>query len=132
MSSSASKTLAIAPSQTMRGHTERVYDAVHLPDGRRIITCSADGSLRLWDLKNSTQIGEDWRDENHEVRSMSLSPNGGVVASGCNDGKLRLWDVETRKVIWKLTGHTKVVWALCWSADGERVTSGSWDGTARV
>ncbi|KIK32280.1 hypothetical protein CY34DRAFT_814358, partial [Suillus luteus UH-Slu-Lm8-n1] len=132
MSSSTSKTPAIAPSQTMRGHTGWVNGVAHLPDGRLIITCSSDGSLRLWDLKSGTQIGKDWRDENDGVFSMALSPTGERVASGCNDGKVRLWDVETRKVICKLTGHTRVVWALCWSVDGERVASGSWDGTARV
>ncbi|KAG1738578.1 quinon protein alcohol dehydrogenase-like superfamily [Suillus occidentalis] len=132
MSSSTSKTPAVTPSQTMRGHTKRVCDAVHLPDGRRIITCSWDGSLRLWDLKSGTQIGEDWRDENPGVFSMALSPNSEIVASGHDDGKVKLWDVETRKVIATWIGHRDVVFALCWSADGERVASGSWDGTARV
>jgi WD40 repeat protein len=47
---------------------------------------------------------------------------------------IRLWDVKTRKVIARCTGHTAagVVEALCWSADGNRIASGSWDGTSRV
>jgi len=132
MSSSTSKMPAIAPRQTMRGHTNWVNGVVHLPDGRQIITCSVDGSLRLWDLESEEQIGEDWRDGSPSVWSMALSPNGEIVASGCNDGKVKLWDVETRKVMGKWTEHSNVVCALCWSADGERVASGSWDGTARV
>ncbi|KAG2753638.1 WD40 repeat-like protein [Suillus brevipes Sb2] len=123
---------AITPRQTMRGHTSWVTGVAHLPDGRRIITCSTDGSLRLWDLKSGTQIGENWRDDEPGVWSMALSPNGEIVASGCDDEKARLWDVETRKVIATWTGHRNVVRALCWSADGGRVASGSWDGTARV
>jgi WD40 repeat protein len=63
---------------------------------------------------------------------MALSLNGEIVASGCDDGKVILWGVETRKVIARWTGHTKIVYALCWSADSERVASGSWDGTAKV
>jgi WD40 repeat protein len=43
---------------------------------------------------------------------MALSPNEKTIASGSND-------------------HD-IVYALCWRADGERVASGSWDGTARV
>jgi WD40 repeat protein len=67
---------------------------------------------------------------------MALSPNGKIVASGGRGGggsdNVTLWDVETRKVIAKWIGHIDVVCALCWSADGGRVASGSWDGTARV
>jgi WD40 repeat protein len=67
---------------------------------------------------------------------MALSPNGKILATGSgvyiDDNDTRLWDVKTRKVVAKWKGHTGVVEALCWSADGERVASGSWDGTARV
>ncbi|KAG2126556.1 hypothetical protein DEU56DRAFT_982944 [Suillus clintonianus] len=59
MSSSTSKKPAIRPRWTMRGHTGWVDGIVHLPGGRRIITCSHDASLRLWDLESRAQIGED-------------------------------------------------------------------------
>ncbi|KAG1881875.1 quinon protein alcohol dehydrogenase-like superfamily [Suillus tomentosus] len=133
MSSSTSKTAVVTPRHTMQGHARQVNSAVHLPDGRHIITCSSDGSLRLWDLESGAQIGEDWRDEDNVVfRSMSLSPNGKTIVSGDYDGKVRLWDVETRKVIARWTGHAHTVQSLCWSADDKRMASGSWDGTARI
>jgi WD40 repeat protein len=120
--------------KTIRGHTDWVNGVVHLPDGRCFVTCSWDGSLRLWDLESGKQIGEDWRDDNNAVRSMTLSPDGKTIASGSGGGdyNVRLWDVKTRKVIANWTGHTYVVCTLCWSADSERVVSGSWDGTARI
>ena len=110
-----------------------VTGVAHLPDRRRIITCSGDGSLRLWDLESGVQIGNDWCDDGkEEVWSISLSPNGKTVASGSSDGKVRLWDVETKKVIVRWTGHTSTVRSLCWSADGERVVNGCDDGTFGV
>ncbi|KAG1761255.1 hypothetical protein EDD22DRAFT_27672 [Suillus occidentalis] len=51
------KTSAVTPRKTMRGHTDNVYGVVHLPGGQRIITCSTDGSLRLWELESGAQIG---------------------------------------------------------------------------
>jgi len=118
----------------------QVAGAVHLPDGRRIITCSDDGSLRLWNLQSGVQIGNDWRDDDDdrgnrrhaEVLSIALSPNGKTVASGSRDGKVRLWDVEMKKVVVKWTGHTEAMRSLCWSIDGARVVSGSSDGTIRL
>lgn len=134
MSPSTSETPVVVPRQKLQGHTDWVRGAVHLPGGRRIITGSWDGSLRLWDLENGTQIGEDWRDEGEKkaVCTIALSPTGGIVTNGITDGTVRLWDVETGKVIAKLTGHTTAVLSVCWSADRERVVSGSWDGTTRV
>jgi WD40 repeat protein len=55
---------------------------------------------------------------------MALSPSGQTVANGHDDGKVKLWNVETRKVIAKWEGHSRVVGALCWSADGSQV--GEW------
>jgi WD40 repeat protein len=49
---------------------------------------------------------------------MALSPNGKIIATGLNND-IRLWDVKTRKVVARWKGHTGVVCALCWSADGE-------------
>lgn len=129
------------PFQTIRGHPGWVRGVVHLRDERRrIITCSEDGSLRLWDLENGIQIGEDWRDGVDEASmvTIALSPNGSTVASGSLDGVVRLWDVKTGNVItkWKgdtdREGHPYWVESVCWSGDGERVVSGYTDGTARI
>jgi WD40 repeat protein len=119
----------------MRGHTDWVGGIVHLPGGRRIITCSSDGSLRLWDLESGTRIGKGWRDDEAKkagVYAIALSPNGKTVVSGSDDGKVKLWDIETRKVIQRWTGYTDDVRSVCWSAGGKRVVSGSLDGTARI
>jgi WD40 repeat protein len=128
------KSAIVTPRKTMRGHTEYVFGVAHLPGGQRIITCSKDGSLRLWDLGNGAQIGDEWRDEGDkaELRAMALSPNGKTLASGSSDGTVRLWDVGMGKVVAKWEGHTDVVRSVCWSPNGERVVSGSQDGTARV
>ena len=79
-------TSATKPRQVMRGHTNDVTGAVCLPDERRIITCSSDGSLRLWNLESGVQIGNDWRDGGDRrdagVCTIALSPNGKTVASG--------------------------------------------------
>jgi WD40 repeat protein len=45
---------------------------------------------------------------------------------------MRLWDVDRGKVIVKWTGHTDYIVSVCWSRDGGRVVSGSYDDTARV
>jgi WD40 repeat protein len=124
------ETSAITHRQKFEGHTEGVVGIIHLPGGQRIITCSLDGSLRVWNVKSGKQIGDDWRDGDSGVWSIALSPDGKKVVSGSFDGAVRLWDIDTCKVIKTWTGHTREAMSVCWR-DGRSVLSGSADGTAR-
>ncbi|KAG2065776.1 hypothetical protein BDR04DRAFT_136879 [Suillus decipiens] len=49
----------ITPRQKFEGHTDYVHGAIHLLGGQQIMTCSADGSLWVWDLKTGKEIGDD-------------------------------------------------------------------------
>jgi WD40 repeat protein len=109
------KKSTVTPCKTMRGHTSFVLGVAHLPGGQRIITCSYDGSLRLWDLESSAQIGDEWRDEwdEMEVMTMALSPNGKTLASGSYGGIVRVWDMKTGKVITRWEVDTKWATSVC-------------------
>jgi WD40 repeat protein len=96
------------------------------------MTCSGDGSVRVWNVESGKQIGEDWRDEEAQMNTIALSPDGKKVVSGSTDGAVRLWDIDTAKVIATWTGHITTVSFLCWNGDGRRVVSGSYDETIRV
>jgi WD40 repeat protein len=128
----AQVTRVIKPWRKFEGHTNPVRGAIHLPGGQRIMFCSLDGSLRVWDFQSEKQMGIDWRDGESAVYAIGLSPDGKKIVSGSQDGAVRLWDVDTGKVIAKWTGHTKIARSMCWSQDGGTVVSGSFDGTARV
>jgi WD40 repeat protein len=84
------------------------------------MTCSDDGSLRVWNLETGKQIAN-WRDEKNDEVAIALSPDGKKVVSGNWDGTVRLWNIETGKVIAKWTGHAASVNSVCWNQDGERV-----------
>ncbi|KAG2341548.1 WD40 repeat-like protein [Suillus weaverae] len=134
MSSPTIKTPKVTPCQTMRGHTKDVKCVVHLPGGRRIITCSDGGSLRLWDLETGIQIGDCWRDGKEELKlcTIALSPNGSTVASGSyDDGMVRLWDVKTEKVIAKWKGHTKMVQVI-FSPDSTKFATGGYNDGVKI
>jgi WD40 repeat protein len=127
------ETRAMRPYRKFEGHTSDVLDVIHLPCGQRIMTCSRDSSLRVWDLQSGKQIGNDWRDGESIVSTIALSPDGKKVASGSEDGAVRLWDADTGNVTAKWTGHTDHIISVCWSQDGGQVVSGSYgDETTRV
>jgi WD40 repeat protein len=123
---------AIRPFRKFEGHTDEVRGVIHLSGEQRIITCSVDGSLRVWNLQTGKQIGNDWRDGESSVITIALSLDGKKVVSGSGDGVVRLWDVDMGKVIAKWTGHNSGVWCICWNRDGGRIVSVDGEGTARV
>jgi WD40 repeat protein len=123
---------AMRPCRKFEGHTGQVEDVIYLPRRQRMMTCSYDGSLRVWNLESGEQIGEDWRDGECRVLTIASSPDKKKVVSGSDDGAVRLWDIDTGKVIAKWTGNSEPVRSVSWNRDGVRVVSGSDDGTAKV
>ncbi len=66
-------------------------------DGRAVIVSGADdGTVRLWDAKERTPIGNPLTGNLNGVRSLALGEVDGraVIVSGGDDGTVRLWDVK--------------------------------------
>lgn len=87
----------IMPHKKFKGHIDFVHTAMHL-GGEQIMTCSADGSLRVWNLKTGKRIGDDWSDGDNAVWTIALFLDGKEVVSGSEDG-VGLWDVENGETI---------------------------------
>jgi WD40 repeat protein len=124
--------LTTMPIRKTKVNNLTVKDILCLPDGKRIIVNSYDGSIRVRDLETGTQVGKEWENKDWRVVKIALSPDGKKFASGSRLGAVKLWSVDTGEVIKTWTGHTMEVTSLSWSPDGGRVVSGSWDKTFRV
>ena len=66
------------------------------------------------------------------VLSISFSPDGNTLASGCDDGTIRLWNVGTGDLRYTLKEHTDSVSSISYSPDGNTLASGCDDGTIRL
>ncbi|KAG2745129.1 WD40 repeat-like protein, partial [Suillus brevipes Sb2] len=74
--------------------------AVHLDD-TTIVSGSADGRLRLWNIKEGSMIDNPWEghDVNAPVRCLDWSPDALEIASGSQDGTIRRWNPDTGRQI---------------------------------
>ena len=113
-----------------RGHTLKVLSVAFRPDGRRLVTTSADGTVRQWDPATGRQVEWPYQRHTGEVVTAAYSPDGLWVASGGTDRTIRVWGAADLQDLAVLHGHTGVVSQLAFTADGRRLASASQPGRA--
>ncbi|MFN8209006.1 MAG: WD40 repeat domain-containing protein [Bacteroidales bacterium] len=98
------------------------------PDWKKVLTCSGDGTLRLYD---STGIVSKIRGHLDQVTTAEFSPDGNRIITGSWDKTARLWDLSG-KLLKIFSGHESVLTSIIFSTDGRKFLTGSWDGTVRL
>eukprot|EP01032_Pedospumella_encystans_P016381 gene16381-18691_t len=167
VSSTAASTHQLVTEETgarylqLNGHQGEVFMCLWNPQLKQLATGSADGMCRLWNL--STMDAEKWASNDtdiplktaimphtqsegekfKDVTSVTWSPDGQFLATGCYDGVARIWDnscYDGVARIWDNSGnlvtylreHTGPVFSLKWSKSGKYILSGSYDRRAIV
>ncbi|MFL6313338.1 MAG: AAA family ATPase [Terriglobales bacterium] len=100
-------------------------------DGKFVIGGDAGGRLRLWSTDNGNEL---WKISDHArgIASVSISPNGGTIASAGVDKEIHLVRLKDGSKVRSLLGHTGMVNTVKYSADGRSIVSSSDDGTVRI
>src|SRR5262249_15965710 len=125
--------------RTLGTHDREIRAVVFSPDGNHLATASGDGMVKLWDAKRL--------DEKQDARltllarvpgpsvNVAFSPDGRRLATGGGGNTVKVWDGEKggeRRAT--LRGHSKEVYAVAFSPDGEGrwIASGGEDGKVKI
>jgi WD40 repeat protein len=116
---------------TLVGHTEVVFACAFSRSGNRIVSASADKTLKLWDAKTGAELAT-LAGHTYDVYACAFSPDGSRIVSASGDKTLKLWDAQSGAELATLAGHRYSVNACAFSPDGRRIVSGSMDKTLKL
>ncbi|NOT50427.1 MAG: hypothetical protein HOP10_04020 [Chitinophagaceae bacterium] len=113
------------------GSKLELLSAQFSPDGKRIVTASADKTAMVWDAGsgNLLLVLDDHKDQ---VSYAEYSPDGEKIVTASYDNLIRVWDAETGEQLYALKGHKDSVFSARFSPDGRKIVSASADGTAKL
>jgi WD40 repeat protein len=118
-------------SQWGQSHGDLARAAVLSPDGRRVASASWDRTVRLWDAADGHPVCDPMR---HAGRVLSVAVSATHIATASRGGFPQLWNAATcvREREFIEEGHIGEVDSVAFTADGSRLVTGGYDGTARV
>merc|ERR1712190_675914 len=92
-----------------QGHKDNVHSVSFSPDGKQLVSGSADCWAKLWDAKSSkcTMTLRESTGFAHDdtLQSVSFSPDGRMILTGSLDRSAKLWDAITGDRLKTLEGH---------------------------
>ncbi|MEI6426931.1 MAG: NB-ARC domain-containing protein [Pseudanabaena sp. ELA607] len=129
--------------KTLQGHSNAVYGIAYNSAQKILVSGHEDQTIKIWDLSlndapnlsaEQTAIQPSFVLHGHTNRvfSVSLSPNGKLLASASGDRLIKLWNSQTGKNLKTLHGHQSWVWKVVFSPDGKLLASGSYDRTIKI
>lgn len=113
------------------GHTDRVLACAISEKGDRVVSASADRTLRVWNLEVGTAVRV-LAGHTAEVTGCALTRDDKLIISRSKDGKVGFWDAVGGELIAFTQGHTDWVNAIALDEELGIVYSCSEDRTVRA
>jgi WD40 repeat protein/serine/threonine protein kinase len=118
-----------------RSHAAAV---AYSPDGTRLATAYADGTVRMWDTVANRALSDISGSipglpvPIKSFTSIAFSRDGKRIAVGAGDGTVLVWNAETGESIAVLRGHDSGVTSVAFSSESSRLVSAAYDKTVRI
>jgi WD40 repeat protein len=117
----------------LRGERKGVRTIAFSPDGSTLAAADFDGTIRLFDTKARTMLGDLLRGHTAGVWGLSFSPDGRTLASASFDGTVRFWDVQEQRQLGEaVDAGAGAVRSIAFSPDGRTLAVAGSDETVQL
>ncbi len=116
---------------TLEGREQPVTAVAATPDGKFILSGSADAALSLWDMATGECLRV-FTGHQAAVTAVAVTPDSRFVLSGSEDTTLRLWHLDSGACLRVYEGHSLGVTTVTMTPYGQFLLSGSRDRTLRM
>lgn len=94
--------------RVLEGHKMPVKQLIFSDGGDRLISCSLDGSILIWDWKKGKVVKTVTR-QDKPISAIDYPVNRETrVTCGMVDGSVNVWDIEHQTVIAEITGDSEL------------------------
>jgi transcription initiation factor TFIID subunit 5 len=118
-------------SKTLIGHCGPVYETSFSPDNSHLVSCSEDGTVRLWNLHTWTNV-VCYKGHMNPVWSVQFSPLGYYFATASHDRTARLWSTDHIYPLRLFAGHLSDVDVVKFHPNTNYIATGSSDKSCRL
>ncbi|MCB1177790.1 MAG: TIR domain-containing protein, partial [Leptospiraceae bacterium] len=113
--------------KTLKSNNYSINTLVFHPiEENKIITGSNDKTIKIWDIESGSEMLS-LKGHSGIVSTVSISPDGKLIASGSDDTIIKIWDAESGRELKKFKKHKEMIRQLRFSPDGETLAASSDD-----
>ncbi len=138
---------------TSGGHSESVNSIAYSPDGQFLVSASGDRTIKLWrkdtifsrpdgfSFTRSFAIPYNINNQLTDIRSVSISPDGTLIAAGIEQynastqtdfGAVQIWRISDGTLVQNFADSGAAVDSVAFSPGGKYLASGSEDRSLKV
>jgi WD40 repeat protein len=112
--------------EVKNGHSDTVFGVSFSPDGKKLVSGSADKFIKVWEVPSGKFI-KSFEGHTHHVLDVGWEANGKLIASAGADNSVKVWDYEKGEQARTIPAHGKQVTRLLFIGKTPQIVTCSGD-----